>query len=416
MAPKPLMVLMIEDSPDYAELVQHWLSAPGGDPGFVLNWTDSLSSGLQRLASGGVDVVLLDLRLPDSSGAETFLSLRDRAAGVPVVILSAADDEAQALQLIQEGAENYLVKSSCDRHLLSRALRFAVVKHSQAVRAAREASGPRATLVGVMGSKGGAGATTVACNLAAELHRQTEGQVLLVDLDLNGGLAVFLSCLEPKHTLDSALANLDRLDRTFWDALVTLAPSGFYFAGATALAEGGGPASGEVCDLLSRVRSWYDWMVLDLGRLTAFSGGLLELADELIVVTGTALPELYQAKRTVEALGRLGIGPDRIHMAVNAAGGSQSFTQSELKSVFGADVYATFPEAGEEIHAACLKKRLPDESSAIRRETAKVARRIAGLPELKPKGILDSLSHRFRKPGEPIETVSFARNRGRLES
>jgi len=53
-------------------------------------------------------VVLLDLRLPDSSGAETFLSLRDRAAGVPVVILSAADDEAQALQLIQEGAENYL--------------------------------------------------------------------------------------------------------------------------------------------------------------------------------------------------------------------------------------------------------------------------------------------------------------------
>ena len=416
MAPKPLMVLMIEDSPDYAELVQHWLSAPGGDPGFILNWTDSLASGLQRLASGGVDVVLLDLRLPDSSGAETFLSLRDRAAGVPVVILSAADDEAQALQLIQEGAENYLVKSSCARHLLSRALRFAVVKHSQAVRAAREASGPRATLVGVMGSKGGAGATTVACNLAAELHRQTEGQVLLVDLDLNGGLAVFLSCLEPKHTLDSALANLDRLDRTFWDALVTLAPSGFYFAGATALAEGGGPASGEVCDLLSRVRSWYDWMVLDLGRLTAFSGGLLELADELIVVTGTALPELYQAKRTVEALGRLGIGPDRIHMAVNAAGRSQSFTQSELKSVFGADVYATFPEAGEEIHAACLKKRLPDESSAIRRETAKVARRIAGLPELKPKGILDSLSHRFRKPGEPIETVSFARNRGRLES
>jgi len=78
--------------------------------------------------------------------------------------------------------------------------------------------------------------------------------VLLVDLDLNGGLAVFLSCLEPKHTLDSALANLDRLDSYLLGRPGHLAPSGFYFVGATALAEGAGPAAGEVSDLLSRVR------------------------------------------------------------------------------------------------------------------------------------------------------------------
>ena len=56
---KTLTVLLIEDSPDYAELVQQWLSIRS-DMAFVLNWTDSLLAGLNRLEQGGVDVILLD--------------------------------------------------------------------------------------------------------------------------------------------------------------------------------------------------------------------------------------------------------------------------------------------------------------------------------------------------------------------
>ncbi|SPE38574.1 hypothetical protein SBA6_900012 [Candidatus Sulfopaludibacter sp. SbA6] len=203
---------MIEDNPDYAELVQHWLSTSGEDVRFVLDWTDSLAGGFERLARGGVDVVLLDLGLPDSSGMGTFLSLRDRAEGIPIVILSAGDDEPQALQLVQEGAENYLCKSSSDRQLLIRALRYAVVKRSQAARAGGGIAGQRSTVVGVIAAKGGAGATTVVCSLAAELRRQTEKSVLLADLDLDGGMASFLSGLEPKYSLEDVIENLPRLD------------------------------------------------------------------------------------------------------------------------------------------------------------------------------------------------------------
>src|SRR5690349_20911677 len=107
---KTLNVLLIEDSPDYAGLVQHWLSSTGEDVAFVLNWTDTLAAGLDRLARGGVDVVLLDLGLPDSYGVETLLAMRAHAPAMPVIILSAADSESLALQMIQEGAEDYLVK------------------------------------------------------------------------------------------------------------------------------------------------------------------------------------------------------------------------------------------------------------------------------------------------------------------
>src|SRR5271163_3349466 len=51
-----LTVLLIEDSPQYAQLVQHWLSHATGGAGFILNWTDSLADGMSRLERGGVDV------------------------------------------------------------------------------------------------------------------------------------------------------------------------------------------------------------------------------------------------------------------------------------------------------------------------------------------------------------------------
>jgi pilus assembly protein CpaE len=97
---------------------------------------------------------------------------------VPFVILSSADAESLALETIQDGAENYIVKSSCTPALLCRALRYAVAKHVAEVAS-------RTRVIGVIGAKGGVGATTVACNLATELRVQTGKRVLLADMDVN---------------------------------------------------------------------------------------------------------------------------------------------------------------------------------------------------------------------------------------
>jgi MinD-like ATPase involved in chromosome partitioning or flagellar assembly/CheY-like chemotaxis protein len=389
---------MIEDNPDYAELVQDWLSTSGPEFKFVLNWADSLNDGLRRLAAGGIDVVLLDLNLPDSSGIETFLAMRHGTEGIPVVVLSSEDDEPQALQLVREGAENYLVKSNCDGQLLTRALRYAVIKQAQATRARRDISVQQATVVGVIASKGGAGATTVACNLTAEIHRQAERSVLLVDVDLDGGLASFLSGLEPEYSLEDAIANLRGLDRTRWDSLVAHSPLEYDLISGPQTPADGEISANQLKDLLEAVRLWYDWIVLDLGRLNRFSTAIMSIVDELIVVTRTALPDLYQAKRAVEGLIGAGMDMERTRLVVNEAGRSKPFSTSQFKSIFGVDVYAVLPEACDELESAFLEKRLPSESGKIRREMASVARRLAGLPETQPTGILQSLSQRFRKP------------------
>lgn len=118
-------VLLIEDNPGDVRLLREMLAEVAGT---VLNLecTDRLSSGLERLAAGDVDVILLDLSLPDSQGIETFLRAQAQAPRVPLIVLTGLDDEALALKAVREGAQDYLVKGQFDGMALLRAIRYAV--------------------------------------------------------------------------------------------------------------------------------------------------------------------------------------------------------------------------------------------------------------------------------------------------
>jgi DNA-binding response OmpR family regulator len=120
-----LKVLLVEDNPEHARLVQTYLDR-SGQVSFGLLHADTLAAGLERLNSGGVDVVLLDLTLPDSAGLETFRAVQVRANGVPVVILSGIDDEDLAVQAVREGAQDYLIKGEANNQTLLHALHFAI--------------------------------------------------------------------------------------------------------------------------------------------------------------------------------------------------------------------------------------------------------------------------------------------------
>src|SRR5262245_27263715 len=104
-----------------------------------LERVDRLAAGLERLrlASPGIDVVLLDLSLPDSAGLDTFACLHAAAPEVPVVVLSGLDDETVAVRAVQAGAQDYLLKGRVESDLLVRAVRYAIER--QRAEAEREA-------------------------------------------------------------------------------------------------------------------------------------------------------------------------------------------------------------------------------------------------------------------------------------
>jgi len=125
---KPVRVLLIEDDPDDAELT---LAALGEIRSFQCRGErcETLSQGLIRLSRGGVDILLLDLGLPDSLGLNTFALAYEQNPEVPLIILSGLADEEMAARIVKEGAQDYLVKGRFDSHLLARAIRYAIERH-----------------------------------------------------------------------------------------------------------------------------------------------------------------------------------------------------------------------------------------------------------------------------------------------
>jgi PAS domain S-box-containing protein len=118
-------VLLIEDNPGDARLMREYLSDPAGAL-FDLEHVDTLAQGLERLAQGGIDLVLLDLSLPDSPMPDTFKRAHTAAPEVPIIVMSGLDDERFAMQTVHEGAQDYLVKAQVEPRLLVHAMRYAI--------------------------------------------------------------------------------------------------------------------------------------------------------------------------------------------------------------------------------------------------------------------------------------------------
>jgi two-component system, NarL family, sensor histidine kinase UhpB len=122
-----MRILMVEAHVGDVMLLREHLRGDRRDaePFYIVN-VDRLALALQCLGEAGFDVVLLDLSLPDSHGIETLAKVRAAKPGMPIVVLSSVDDVMFGLQVLQAGAQDYLVKGELTASVLRRSLRYAV--------------------------------------------------------------------------------------------------------------------------------------------------------------------------------------------------------------------------------------------------------------------------------------------------
>ncbi|GAB61436.1 two-component sensor kinase [Candidatus Jettenia caeni] len=122
---KPTKILLIEDNPGDVRLIQEMLKEVGFGQ-FELEHKDLLLSGLSRITRNNIDVILLDLGLPDSQGLPTLTKILSQAQKIPIVVLTGLDDEITGIRAIQAGAQDYLVKGQLGGRLLVRSIRYAI--------------------------------------------------------------------------------------------------------------------------------------------------------------------------------------------------------------------------------------------------------------------------------------------------
>lgn len=123
-----LTVLLVEDDLGDQVLISALLENDGGTR-FLVRAVDRLSGARDALRLGDVDIVLLDLSLPDAQGLESFHALQSICGTVPIVVLTGLVDQDIALQCVTLGAQDYLVKGTVDSDALARSIRYAVQRN-----------------------------------------------------------------------------------------------------------------------------------------------------------------------------------------------------------------------------------------------------------------------------------------------
>jgi DNA-binding response OmpR family regulator len=123
-------VLLIEDSEEAMFMVRYALQEYGNGR-YRLEWANRLSAGLDYLSQGGIDIVLLDLGLPESSGPESYAWVREIAPQVPVVVLTGDERAETEFAVTASGAEGYLVKDQVSGALLLQVIGAALYANKQ---------------------------------------------------------------------------------------------------------------------------------------------------------------------------------------------------------------------------------------------------------------------------------------------
>ena len=128
-----ITLLLIEDNPGDADLIIEVLDEAQQSTDFEIVHCEMLADGLSILAQRDIDVILSDLSLPDSQGIATYEELHHRFPHIPVVMLTGLDDENMALQAMQAGAQDYLVKGNVQGEAIARAIRYAIERSRLAI-------------------------------------------------------------------------------------------------------------------------------------------------------------------------------------------------------------------------------------------------------------------------------------------
>ncbi|NBC17098.1 MAG: PAS domain S-box protein [Bacteroidetes bacterium] len=132
-----MKVLLVEDNDVDAEAVLRLLHHTA--PDFTIVRTATVSEAHAHLEAEPVDVVLLDLGLPDSQGLDTLEAVRASAPDVPVVVLTGSlEDEENGVEALRRGAQDYLLKDDLDERLLRRVVQYAVERRRAEQRLQRE--------------------------------------------------------------------------------------------------------------------------------------------------------------------------------------------------------------------------------------------------------------------------------------
>ena len=338
-----------------------------------------LSGFLDRLERMRPDVVLVDISGWKEPLEGLVSSIRSAAGDPMLMVLNTTAEADSILSSLRAGINEYLFPP------LEESLRKALERRS-AERSRRRDGGAKGAgkAFAFFSAKGGCGATTLICHVAAELGRQNQ-KVLLADLDLDAGMIGFITKTKAVYSILDAVNNLHRLDIHYWKALVSNGIPGVEIVAAPlALACKQQIKDEQIRNVLAFAKPHYDWTLVDLGRsLSRITMAALEEIDEACLVTTLEVPALHQAKQVIQTLVDSGYGKNRIRLILNRSPKRLDITPGELEKMLGVPIFCMIPNDYPELYETYAEGRMLSRSSDLGKQIARLATKLANLEEEK---------------------------------
>jgi pilus assembly protein CpaE len=255
------------------------------------------------------------------------------------VFAASADSNVNTMRAaLQAGASDFLTLPLNPLDL-SRVL----IRSSQASATKAATRVPAGQVITLYGCRGGLGCTTLAVNLAAYLRQHAQGEVALVDLDLQrGDVAAFLN-VAPSQSI-AALAQAREIDEIFLHSAMARHATGlFILAAPDKIEEADGVGHSETTTALRLLRSQYRYTLVDTGRsVTPAVLAAFEQSDTIFLLTDLTVPSVRATRRMLDLLQRLEIPAQAVQLLVTQASPA-SIDRAEAARTIGMDPLLVIP-------------------------------------------------------------------------
>jgi len=295
-----------------------------------------------------------------------------REMGIPVVALHTSNDPDLVLNCMRNGAVEFLCPP-----FQAQSLKTAL---DQLDKRAKGALSPQSggEVYCFMRGKSCSGNTTLACNVAYELHNFSRQKVLLADLDPLTGTIAFLLKLDSNYTFVHALANSSRLDDDLWSGMVTPC------RGVDVLLSPDMPVElvYESEDLAAMVQYWrqaYDYVVLDIpGSQCPWGLELARLGDQLVLVTTNELPAIHATQNTLAYLDHKNFSRSRIRLVVNRYNIDVGLDEQAVAAALELKIFQLLPSDFEAVQKSLMEGKPVPASTKVGRSITELAENLSG--------------------------------------
>jgi pilus assembly protein CpaE len=325
----------------------------------------------EMLAAKAFTLCFLDV------GASTELALglvhELRDLGVPVVALHTANDPDLILSCLRQGAAEFLYPPFSAAQFRTALARLA--KRAQTAVTQARAGG---MVYCLMRGKSGSGNTTIACNLAFQLHALNFRKVLLADLDPLTGTIAFLLKLNSNYSFVHALTNSSRMDDALWRGMVTPC-RGIDVLLSPEISTDLVYETGDVAAMVSYWRQLYQFMILDIpGPFSEWGLSLAKLCDELLLVTTNEIPAIHATQNTLACLEQNGVSRSKIKLIVNRYNTEIGLSSEAIETALDLKVFQRLPSDYESVQKALMEGKSIPPGTKVGKSIAELAQKLTG--------------------------------------